>query len=162
MRKTVLDLGSTSGVWLWRISVGQLPLQLLIPQFSTTISAAKLVDNSFSTFSCNDSPIHPILTSISQYCWTDTQSAHCRYLHWSLHRLCPHPDPDSLLGRGRQSSMRKTSCLLCYNKVQPEREFAVQVFYEADHLRYLVQLSWVVIITRDQEYILLECILKWL
>ena len=37
--------------------VGQLPSLSLIPQFSTTISAAKLVDNSFSTFSCNDSPI---------------------------------------------------------------------------------------------------------
>ena len=34
--------------------VGQLPSPLLIPQFSTTISDAKLVDNSFSTFSCID------------------------------------------------------------------------------------------------------------
>ena len=35
--------------------VGQLPS--LILQFSTTIIAAKLVDSSFSTFSCIDSPI---------------------------------------------------------------------------------------------------------
>ena len=38
-------------------NVGQLPSILLLPQFSTTISAAKLVDSSFSAFSCIDSPI---------------------------------------------------------------------------------------------------------
>jgi len=37
--------------------VGLLPSLSLIPQFSTTISEAKLADNSFSTFSCIDSPI---------------------------------------------------------------------------------------------------------
>jgi len=37
--------------------VGLLPSLSLIPQFSTTISVAKLADNSFSTFSCIDSPI---------------------------------------------------------------------------------------------------------
>ena len=37
--------------------VGQLPSLSLIPQFSTTISEAKLVDSSFSTFFCTDSPI---------------------------------------------------------------------------------------------------------
>ena len=46
----------------WRLSdceeiVGQLPSPSLILQFSTTISAAKLADNSFRTFSCIDSPI---------------------------------------------------------------------------------------------------------
>ena len=47
---------------LWRVSdceeiVGQLPSLSLILQFSTTIIAAKLVDRSFSTSSCIDSPI---------------------------------------------------------------------------------------------------------
>ena len=37
-------------------NVGQLPSLSLIPQFSTTISAAKLDDNSFSTLFCIDSP----------------------------------------------------------------------------------------------------------
>ena len=35
----------------------RLPSLSLIPQFSTTISEAKLTDNSFRTFSCIDSPI---------------------------------------------------------------------------------------------------------
>jgi hypothetical protein len=46
----------------WRVSdceenVGQFSSPLLILQFSTTISVAKLADKSFSTFSCIDSPI---------------------------------------------------------------------------------------------------------
>ena len=46
----------------WRVSdceenAGQSPSLSLIPQFSTTIRAAKLVDNAFSTFSCIDSTI---------------------------------------------------------------------------------------------------------
>jgi len=50
------------GDFTWRVSdceeiVGLLPSLSLIPQFSTTISEAKLADNSFSTFSCIDSPI---------------------------------------------------------------------------------------------------------
>ena len=62
------------GEFTWSVSdceelVGQLPSLLLLPQFSTTISAAKLADNSFSTFSCIDVLTHPFLnqTSISQY-----------------------------------------------------------------------------------------------
>ena len=51
-----------TGDFTWRVSdceeiVGLLPSLSLIPQFSTTISEAKLADNSFSTFSCIDSPI---------------------------------------------------------------------------------------------------------
>ena len=44
-------------VFDWEENVGQLPSLSLIPQFSTTISEAKLADSSFSAFSCIDSLI---------------------------------------------------------------------------------------------------------
>ena len=51
-----------NGDFTWRVpdceeNVGKLPSLSLIPQFSTTISEAKLADSSLSTFSCIDSPI---------------------------------------------------------------------------------------------------------
>jgi len=42
-------------VFDWVEDVGQFPSLSLIPQFSTTISEAKLADSSFGTFSCIDS-----------------------------------------------------------------------------------------------------------
>ena len=44
-------------VFEWEENVGKLPSLSLIPQFSTTISEAKLAKSSFSTFSCIDSLI---------------------------------------------------------------------------------------------------------
>jgi hypothetical protein len=58
------------GDFTWTVSdceeiVGQLPLLLLLPQFSTTISEAKLADSSLSTLSCIDSPIPKLVINLT-------------------------------------------------------------------------------------------------
>ena len=62
MYTTIWGILQECGDFTWRVSdceenVGQLPSLSLIPQFSTTISEAKLADSSFITFSCIDSLI---------------------------------------------------------------------------------------------------------
>ena len=62
MYTTIRFVLQESGILLGGVSdceeiVGLLSSLSLILQFSTTISEAKLADNSFSTFSCTESPI---------------------------------------------------------------------------------------------------------